>query len=114
MINIIYSKYEVFPIEVDFLNSVLCICYIDSMNLLLNDISALYHHCKYGSLCHIDWAKDTTDTTSHSDWSDGIAMAVEYGVASLSEKENPLGDGSLSSDTDVSYTDFQRSMKNHI
>ncbi|XP_023719542.2 E3 ubiquitin-protein ligase Mdm2 isoform X2 [Cryptotermes secundus] len=47
-----------------------------------------------------DWAKNSSDTTSHSDWSDGIAMAVEYGVASLSEKENPLGDGSLSSDTD--------------
>jgi hypothetical protein len=29
-------------------------------------------------------------------------MDVEYEVASLSEKENPLGDGSLSSDTDVS------------
>jgi hypothetical protein len=38
-------------------------------------------------------------------------MDVEYEVASLSEKENPLGDGSLSSDTDVSCTNFQRSIK---
>ncbi|PSN34368.1 hypothetical protein C0J52_07824 [Blattella germanica] len=45
-----------------------------------------------------DFAKDTTDTTSHSDWSDDINMNVEYEVASLSERENPLGDGSLSSD----------------
>jgi hypothetical protein len=29
-------------------------------------------------------------------------MDVEYEVASLSEKENPFGDGSLSSDADVS------------
>jgi hypothetical protein len=33
---------------------------------------------------------------------------VEYEVASLPEKETPLGDGSLSSDTDVSFTCFQK------
>lgn len=81
--------------------------------LILNDVSALCHYCKYGCVCHADWAKNSSDTTSHSDWSDGIAMAVEYGVASLSEKENPLGNGSLSSDTDVSCTNFQKSMKDH-
>ncbi|XP_069695305.1 E3 ubiquitin-protein ligase Mdm2-like isoform X2 [Periplaneta americana] len=48
-----------------------------------------------------DYAKDTSDTTTHSDWSDDFKMRVEYEVASLSEKENPFGDGSLSSDTDV-------------
>jgi hypothetical protein len=63
-------------------------------------------------VCHTDCAKDTSDTTSHSDWCDGVAMDdVEYEVASLSEKENPLGDGSLSSDTDVSCAYFQRSIK---
>jgi hypothetical protein len=62
----------------------------------------------YVYLCCTDCAKDTSDTTTHSDWSDGVTMEVEYEVASLSEKENPLGDGTLSSDTDVSYT-FQRS-----
>jgi hypothetical protein len=55
-----------------------------------------------GCVCHTDWAKSTTDTTYHSDSSNGIAMVVEYEVASLSETENPLGDGSLTSDTDVS------------
>jgi hypothetical protein len=62
-------------------------------------------------ICHADWAKSTSDTTSHSDWADEISMAVEYGVASLSEKENPLGDGSLSSDTDVSCANFLRSIR---
>jgi hypothetical protein len=75
----------------------------------LNDVSACVLICKY--VCFTDWPKDTTDTSSHSDWSDGVTMDVEYEVASLSEKENPLGDGSLSSDTDVSCTNFQRNMK---
>jgi len=35
---------------------------------------------------------------------------VEYEVASLPEKETPLGDGSLSSDTDVSFTYFQKQL----
>lgn len=50
-----------------------------------------------------EYAKDTSDTTTHSDCSNEVTMDVEYEVASLSENENPLGDGSLSSDTDVSY-----------
>lgn len=57
---------------------------------------------RYFLFCYTDYAKDTSDTTTHSDWSDDFKMRVEYEVASLSEKENPLGDGSLSSDTDVS------------
>jgi hypothetical protein len=60
------------------------------------------------SVCHTDWAQDTSDTTTHSDWSGDVAVDVEYEVASLPEKENPLGDGSLSSDTDVSCTYFQK------
>jgi hypothetical protein len=56
--------------------------------------------------CYADDAKDTSDTTTHSDWSDEVPVNVEYEVASLSEKENPLGDGSLSSDTDVSLPSF--------
>ncbi|XP_021942717.1 E3 ubiquitin-protein ligase Mdm2-like isoform X2 [Zootermopsis nevadensis] len=47
-----------------------------------------------------DYAKDTSDTSSHRDWTDEVTMDVEYEVKSLSEQENPLGDGSLSSDTD--------------
>jgi len=35
---------------------------------------------------------------------------VEYEVASLPEKETPLGDGSLSSDTEVSFTYFQKQL----
>jgi hypothetical protein len=54
--------------------------------------------------CYADYAKDTSDTTTHSDWSNEVTVDVEYEVASLSEKENPLGDGSLFSDTDVSST----------
>lgn len=37
-------------------------------------------------------------------------MDVEYEVASLPEKETPLGDGSLSSDTDVSFTYVQKQL----
>ena len=38
-------------------------------------------------------------------------MDVEYEVASLPEKETPLGDGSPSSDTDVSFTYFQKQLR---
>jgi hypothetical protein len=67
----------------------------------------------YVNMCLTDWPVDTADTSSDSDWSDGVTMNVEYEVASLSEKENPLGEGSLSSDTDVSCTDFQRNIKDY-
>ncbi|KAJ9582511.1 hypothetical protein L9F63_003204 [Diploptera punctata] len=54
-----------------------------------------------------EYAKDTSDTTTHSDCSseEDFTVKVEYEVESLSEKENPLGNSSLSSDTDdVMYT----------
>jgi hypothetical protein len=56
--------------------------------------------------CYTDSAKDTSDTTTHSDCSNEVTMDVEYEVASLSEQENPIGDDSFSSDTDVSCTKF--------
>jgi hypothetical protein len=61
-------------------------------------------------VCHIDWVTDTSDTSTRSDWSDDVTVDVEYEVASLPEKETPLGDGSLSSDTDVSFTYFQKQL----
>jgi hypothetical protein len=62
-------------------------------------------------VCHTDWVTDTSDTTTHSDWSGDVTLDVEYEVASLPEKETPLGDGSLSSDTDVSFMYFQKQHK---
>ena len=54
-----------------------------------------------------EFAQDTPDTSNHSNDSssdDDISVRLEYEVASTTEEENPMFDGTSSSDPEVNFS----------